>query len=141
MLKEFKEFALKGNMIDLAIGVIIGGAFGKVVDSIVQDLMMPIIGMATGGVDFKNNYVALKTTEKATAGMPLDQFVKEGGNALAWGQFVTGLINFLIIAFCVFMMVKAMNKMRPPAPPAPEAPAGPSSEELLAEIRDLLKNK
>jgi large conductance mechanosensitive channel len=133
MLKEFKEFALKGNMVDLAIGVIIGGAFGGLVNSVVADILMPIIGLITGGVDFSQLYVQMSGTAAPTL-----EAAREAGATLAYGNFVTLLINFLIIAFVLFMVVKAMNKMKK-AEPAP-APAAPSADVvLLGEIRDLLK--
>jgi large conductance mechanosensitive channel len=133
MLKEFKEFALKGNMVDLAIGVIIGGAFGGLVNSMVEDLLMPIIGLVTGGVDFSNLFIQLAGTQAPTLAA-----AKEAGATLAYGNFITLLINFVIIAWVLFMVVKAMNKMKK-AEPAP-APAAPSADVvLLGEIRDLLK--
>jgi large conductance mechanosensitive channel len=136
MLKEFKEFALRGNMVDLAIGVIIGGAFGGLVNSIVADIFMPIIAVLTGGVDYTNKYVQL-------SGTPVEgnlEAARQAGATLAWGNFVTLLINFLIIAWILFLVVKAMNRMKrqqpPPAPPAP-----PEDVVLLKEIRDLLARK
>lgn len=135
MIQEFKEFALKGNMVDLAVGVIIGGAFGKIVDSLVNDIMMPIIGLLTGGVDFSNLFVQL-------AGEPqvaIDK-AREAGATLAYGNFITVVINFLIIAWVLFMVIKAMNTMKKQAEEAPAAPpAPPRNEVLLEEIRDLLK--
>jgi large conductance mechanosensitive channel len=133
MLKEFKEFALKGNMVDLAIGVIIGGAFGGLVNSMVEDILMPIIGLVTGGVDFSNLFIQL-------AGAPATTLAaaKEAGATLAYGNFITLLINFLIIAWVLFMVVKAMNKMKK-AEPAPAPAAPPADVVLLGEIRDLLK--
>ena len=122
-VKEFKEFAMKGNVMDMAVGVIIGGDFGKIVTSLVDDVLMPIIGMLTGGVDF-NGLVA-------TVG---DAQVK-------YGTFIQNIIDFLIIALCIFCMIKAMNKLKKQEEPAPEAPAGPTTEELLADIKDILKNK
>lgn len=138
MLKEFREFALKGNMVDLAIGVIIGGAFGGLVNSIVADILMPIIGVITGGIDFTNLYVQL-------AGAPVVGNLEEArkaGATLAYGNFITLSINFLIIAFVLFMVVKGMNAMRrkEEAKPA-ESPALPEDVKLLAEIRDLLKSR
>jgi large conductance mechanosensitive channel len=135
MLKEFREFALRGNMVDLAIGVIIGGAFGGLVNSIVADLLMPIIGVITGGIDFTNMYIQL-------SGAPVVgdlAAARKAGATLAYGNFVTLAINFLIIAFVLFMVVKAMNRLKrndeaPAAPPPP-----PADVVLLAEIRDLLK--
>lgn len=140
MLKEFKEFALKGNMIDLAIGVIIGGAFGAVVTSLVSNVFTPLIGMITGGVDFKDLYVVLKPGADATATYKTaEEVVKAGGSVLGYGQFFTDFINFLLVAFAVFMLVKAMNKLRKQQEEAPAAP--PRQEVLLEEIRDALKAK
>jgi large conductance mechanosensitive channel len=137
MLKEFKEFALKGNMVDLAIGVIIGGAFGKLVDSIVNDILMPIIGLLTGGVDFSNMYIQLAGAPAATLAA-----ARAAGATLAYGNFITLVINFLIIAWVLFMVVKAMNRLKKKEPVAPEAPAAPSKEEvLLTDIRDLLAKR
>ena len=124
-IKEFKEFAMKGNVMDMAVGVIIGGAFGKIVTSLVNDILMPIIGMLTGGIDF--------TGLKATIGEA----------NITYGQFVQSVIDFVIVAFCIFLMLKGINKLnrKKQEPAAPEAPKGPTQEELLAEIRDLLKQK
>lgn len=122
-VKEFKEFAMKGNVMDMAVGVIIGGAFGKIVSSLVDDVLMPIIGMITGGVDF-TGLVA-----------------KVGDATVKYGTFIQNIIDFLIIALSIFCMIKAMNKMKKAEEPAPEAPAGPTTEELLADIKDILKNK
>lgn len=133
MLKEFKEFAIKGNMVDLAIGVIIGGAFGALVNSVVADILMPIIGLLTGGVNFSEMFIQL-------AGAPAANLAaaKEAGATLAYGNFITLLINFIIIAFVLFMLVKGMNSMKKAeAAAAPAAP--PADVALLSEIRDLLK--
>jgi len=136
MLKEFKEFALRGNMVDLAIGVIIGGAFGGLVSSIVADLLMPVIGLITGGIDFTNLYLQL-------SGAPVVgdlAAARKAGATIAYGNFVTLAINFLIIAFVLFLVVKAINRMQKPNQPAVEAPPEvPADVALLAEIRDLLK--
>ncbi|MER0237942.1 large conductance mechanosensitive channel protein MscL [Fulvimarina sp. MAC8] len=135
MLKEFKEFALKGNMVDLAIGIIIGAAFSGLVNSVVQDLFMPIVATITGGVDFTNKFVALESGVTATA---LDA-AREQGPVLAYGNFITLAINFLIVAFILFMVVKGMNRMKrkEEAKPA-EVAEVPRNEALLEEIRDLL---
>lgn len=135
MMSDFKAFIMKGNVVDLAVGVIIGAAFGKIVDSLVGDIVMPIIAKLTGGgVDFSNMFIALDDKTYAT----LADAKKAGGAILAYGNFVTILINFLILAFVIFMMVKQVQKLMPP--PAPAPPAGPSNEEvLLTQIRDLLK--
>ncbi|MGL4323687.1 MAG: large conductance mechanosensitive channel protein MscL [Beijerinckiaceae bacterium] len=140
MLQEFKEFAMKGNVVDLAIGVIIGAAFGKIVESMVADIIMPIIGAVTGGIDFSNLYTGLsKASASLPAGTPYAK-AKEVGATLGWGQFLTLVVNFMIIAWVLFMIVKAMNKMKKPAPAADAPPAPPSEEVvLLTQIRDSLK--
>jgi large conductance mechanosensitive channel len=135
-MSEFKEFAVKGNVMDLAVGVIIGGAFGKIVDSVVGDLIMPIVGKIFGGLDFSNYYIPLANQ---AAGLTLVE-AKKAGAVFAYGNFITILINFVILAFIIFMMVKQMNRLRresapPPAPPAPT----PEDTVLLREIRDALK--
>ena len=140
-IKEFKEFAMKGNVMDMAVGVIIGGAFGKIVSSLVDDVLMPIIGKLTGGVSFVDLFVTLGDGDFKTLAA-----AKEAGAAVfAYGQFIQNIVDFLIVAFCIFLMLKGINKMNrkkeEPAPAEPEAPKGPTQEELLAEIRDLLKNK
>jgi large conductance mechanosensitive channel len=137
MLKEFREFALKGNMVDLAIGVIIGAAFGGLVQSVVNDILMPIIGLVTGGVDFSQLYVQMRGAPAATL-----ELARENGATLAYGNFITLLINFLIVAWVLFMVVKAMNRLKRQPPPAPAVPPAPTREEvLLGEIRDLLARK
>jgi len=130
---EFKEFALKGNVMDLAVGVIIGGAFGKIVDSLVGDLIMPIVGKIFGGLDFSNYFIPL-------AGQTMTNLVdaKKAGAVFAYGSFITVAINFIILAFIIFMMVKQVNRMKKEAPPAPPA-APPEDVVLLREIRDSLK--
>ena len=138
-VKEFKEFALKGNVMDMAVGVIIGGAFGKIVSSLVADVLMPIISLCTGGIDFTNLFVNLSDDTKYAT---LAAAQEAGANVFAWGQFCQNIVDFLIVAFCIFLMLKGINKLnRKKEEPAPEAPAGPTQEELLAEIRDLLKTK
>ena len=136
--KEFKEFAVKGNVMDMAVGVIIGGAFGKIVTSLVNDIIMPLIGKVTGGVSFTDLFINLTNDETYAT---LADAQEAGDSVFAWGQFVQNIIDFLIIAFCIFLMVKAINKAKKKEEPAPAAPAGPTQEELLTEIRDLLKNK
>lgn len=116
MFKDFKEFAIKGNVVDLAVAVIIGAAFGKIVSSLVEDIIMPIVGKLTGGLDFSNMYLPL--SDKVTPGLALVDARKLGA-VLAWGNFVTIVINFLIVAFCIFLIVKALNSMKKPAPSAP----------------------
>lgn len=136
---EFKEFALKGNVMDLAVGVIIGGAFGKIVDSMVKDLVMPVVNLATGGqIDFSNKYLVLSGSVPAGASLVEAQKV---ANVFAYGSFLTILINFVILAFVIFLMVKQMNRLKRAQPPAPPAPPAPTPEDvlLLREIRDALK--
>jgi len=136
-MSEFKEFALKGNVMDLAVGVIIGAAFGKIVDSAVNDLIMPIVGRVLGKVDFSNMYVALSEAPAGTANT-LDALKKAGVPVFAYGSFITILINFIILAFIIFLMIKQMNRLKKEAPPA--APAAPPEDVvLLREIRDALK--
>ena len=137
IIQEFKEFAVKGNVMDLAVGVIIGGAFGKIVDSVVNDLIMPIIGRVTGGLDFSNYFLPLKEVPAGTP-MTLDAVRRAGVPVFAYGNFITIALYFIILAFIIFMMVKWINKLRREAPPA--APAEPPEEvKLLREIRDSLK--
>jgi large conductance mechanosensitive channel len=136
MASEFKEFALKGNVMDLAVGVIIGGAFGKIVDSLVGDIIMPIVGKIIGNVDFSNMYVALSGQE---AGLALAE-AKKAGSVLAYGNFITIAINFIILAFVIFQLVKMMNRMKKAEPPPAAAPT-PEDVLLLREIRDGLKKK
>lgn len=124
MMKEFKEFAMKGNVVDLAVGVIIGGAFGAIVNSLVGDIIMPVIGVLTGGVDFSG------------------AAVKVGDATVAYGKFIQAIFSFLIIAFSLFLIIKGMNSMKKKEEAAPAAPAAPPADvQLLTEIRDLLKNK
>jgi large conductance mechanosensitive channel len=134
MLEEFKKFAMRGNVVDLAVGVIIGAAFGAIVNSLVNDLIMPIIGAVTGGLDFSNYYLPLSA--KVTANTLAD--ARKQGAVLAYGSFLTITLNFLIIAWVLFLCIKGINKLS--APKAPPAAAGPSPEvQLLTEIRDVLK--
>ncbi len=134
MASEFKDFISKGNVMDLAVGVIIGGAFGKIVDSLVNDIIMPIIGKIFGGLDFSNMYIPLNGQ---AMGLALVEAKKAGG-VLAYGNFISIVINFIILAFVIFQMVKMVNKMKKEAPPAPPAPT-PEDVVLLREIRDALK--
>lgn len=123
-VKEFKDFAVKGNVMDMAVGVIIGGAFGKIVSSLVNDIIMPLIGILTGGIDFK------------------DISIQVGSATVKYGLFLQNVIDFFIIAICIFIMIKAMNSLSRKKEEKPAAPAGPTEEQkLLGEIRDLLKNK
>ena len=136
---EFKDFAMKGNVVDLAVGVIIGAAFGKIVDSIVKDLIMPIVGKIFGGLDFSNYYILLSNPPADYKGaMNYADLTKAGLPVFAYGNFITIAINFIILAFIIFMMVKQVNKMKKEAPP--EAPAAPGEDVLLLrEIRDALR--
>ena len=136
---EFKEFAMKGNVVDLAVGVIIGAAFGKIVDSIVKDLIMPIVGRLFGGLDFSNYFVMLASPPANYNGaMTYEALTKAGVPLFAYGNFITAAINFVILAFIIFMMVKQINRMKNDAPPPP-APATPEDVVLLREIRDSLR--
>jgi large conductance mechanosensitive channel len=131
MISEFKAFAMKGNVVDMAVGVIIGGAFGKIVGSMVSDVMMPVVGLATGGISFSEQKLELKAATDATPAVTMN-----------YGVFIDAIINFVIIAFCLFLVIKAMNsakKKEAAAPPAPAAP--PRQEVLLEEIRDLLRKR
>ena len=135
---EFKEFATKGNVVDLAVGVIIGAAFAKIVDSLVKDLIMPVVSRIFGGLDFSNWFVLLRDPPPGYSGpMTYEALTKAGVPVLAYGNFITVAINFVILAFIIFLMVRAINRMRNETPPAPAAP----KEELvlLREIRDALK--
>ena len=135
MLEEFKKFALRGNVVDLAVGVIIGAAFGTIVTSLVGDVIMPVIGAMTGGLDFSNYYLALSA--KVQSGLAYADAKKQGA-VLGWGQFLTVALNFLIVAWVLFMAIKGINKLKKEEPPAPAT--GPTPEvKLLSEIRDLLK--
>ena len=137
MLEDFKKFAMRGNVVDLAIGVIIGAAFGGIVSSLVADIIMPIIGAVTGGLDFSNYFV--KMSSKVTADSLAE--AKKQGAVLAWGNFLTIVLNFVIIAFVLFLVIRAMTKLQKKEEAAP-APAKPSPEvELLTEIRDVLKTQ
>ncbi|MCX7893374.1 MAG: large conductance mechanosensitive channel protein MscL [Burkholderiales bacterium] len=138
ILSEFKEFAVKGNVMDLAVGVIIGGAFGKIVDSVVNDLIMPLVGRVTGGLDFSNYFLPLKEVPQGVP-MTLDAVRKAGIPVFAYGSFVTVTLYFVILAFIIFMMVKWINRLKREAPAAPPAP--PEEVALLREIRDELKKK
>lgn len=136
VVSEFKEFAVKGNVMDLAVGVIIGGAFGKIVDSVVGDLIMPLVGKVFGGLDFNNYFIPLSGQTATTL-----VEAKKAGAVFAYGSFLTILLNFIILAFIIFMMVKQMNKLKREAPPPPPAPPAPTPEDvlLLREIRDALR--
>ena len=136
MLQEFRDFAMKGNVVDLAVGVIIGAAFGAIVASLVGDVIMPLIGAVSGGLDFSNYFTPLS---KAVTATNLADAKKQGA-VLAWGNFLTLTINFIIVAFVLFLVIRAMNTLKRKEEAAPAAPPKPSAEvELLTEIRDLLK--
>jgi large conductance mechanosensitive channel len=137
MMSEFKEFAVKGNVMDLAVGVIIGGAFGKIVDSVVADLIMPLVGAIFGKLDFSNLFVVLGNVPAGT-GTTLDALKKAGIPVFAYGNFITVAVNFAILAFIIFMMVKQINRLKKEAPPAAPAPT-PEDVLLLREIRDSLR--
>ena len=134
MISEFKALIAKGNVLDLAVGVIIGAAFGKIVSSMTDDLIMPVIGLVTGGTEFSSKYMVLSGA--APEGATLAAARAAGANVFAWGSFVTAVINFVILAFVIFLIVRQAVKIMPPAA---EAPAGPSEVDLLTEIRDSLK--
>ncbi len=136
-LNEFKEFAMRGNVVDMAVGVIIGAAFGKIVTSLVNDIIMPAVGVLTGGVNFSDyKFIIQKGVTEGTEIITPEV-------AITWGAFVQTIIDFIIIAFCIFVAIKAINrfKRKEEAAPEPAAPAGPTQEELLTEIRDLLKKE
>ena len=136
---EFKEFVMKGNVVDLAVGVIIGAAFGKIVDSVVKDLIMPVVGKVVGGLDFSGFFIMLSSPPADYKGaMTHDALTKAGVPLFAYGNFITVAVNFVILAFIIFIMVKQINRLKRAAPPAP--PAAPNEDVLLLrEIRDLLK--
>ncbi len=145
MMKEFREFAMRGNVIDLAVGVIIGAAFGKIVDSVVKDVIMPLVNFILGGnVDFSNKFTVLRLPENYAGAMTYDELSKAGAIVLGWGNFITILINFILLAFVIFWMIKLMNRAKSRfekevPPPAPAAT--PEDVALLREIRDLLSQK
>ena len=139
MMQEFKEFAVKGNVIDLAVGVIIGAAFGKIVDSVVSDLILPLVGAVFGKLDFSKLFILLGTPPAGT-GMTLDALKKAGVPVFAYGNFITVAVNFAILAFIIFLLVKQINRMKNEAPATPAVPAAvPEDVVLLREIRDSLK--
>ncbi|MBE8715467.1 large-conductance mechanosensitive channel protein MscL [Sphingobacterium hungaricum] len=132
-LKEFKEFAMRGSVVDLAVGVVIGGAFGKIVTSLVDDIIMPIIGTLTGGIDFSDLKYVLVQANEATGTSEV---------SINYGNFINVIIQFLIIAFCIFLVIKGINSFKRSEPEAPKAPPAPTKEEvLLTEIRDILRTK
>jgi len=138
---EFKEFAVKGNVMDLAVGVIVGAAFGKIVDSLVNDVAMPVIGRFTGGIDFSGHFLPLAAVPPGVP-MAVDALKKAGVPVIAWGSFLNVVVNFVILAFVVFVMVRQVNRLRREQPPAPAAPPAPPEDiVLLREIRDALVRK
>ena len=138
MMSEFREFAVKGSVVDLAVGVIIGGAFGKIVDSLVKDLIMPVVGAIFGGLDFSQWFIVLRQPPASYTGpMTYEALTKAGVPLFAYGNFITIAINFVILAFIIFLMVRAINRLRRKEPPAPAAP--PEEIMLLREIRDAVK--
>ncbi|MGH7808452.1 MAG: large-conductance mechanosensitive channel protein MscL [Thermodesulfobacteriota bacterium] len=142
MLKEFKEFAMRGNVVDMAVGIIIGAAFGTIVQSLVSDVIMPPIGLALGNIDFSNLFLLLK--EGATAGpyASLADAQKAGAVTINYGRFINTIISFIIVAFAIFLLIRAINSMKKQEEAAPAPPPAPSNEEkLLAEIRDILKQR
>lgn len=142
MLKEFKEFAVKGNVLDMAVGIIIGAAFGTIVNSLVNDVIMPPVGLALGGVDFSDLFVVLQAGESAGPYLTLADAQAAGAVTLNYGVFFNSVLSFLIVAFAVFLVVRAFNRMKRQEEKEPEAPAEPPRQEvLLEEIRDLLKSR
>ncbi|MEO1582906.1 MAG: large-conductance mechanosensitive channel protein MscL [Pseudomonadota bacterium] len=138
MLSEFKKFAMRGNVVDMAVGIIIGGAFGKIVSSFVKDVIMPPIGLLMGNVDFSQLFVNLTEDDYAT----LAEATEAGAPVIAYGQFINTVLDFLIVAFAIFMAIKVMNRLKKEEEEAPAKPPEPSAEEkLLTEIRDLLKQQ
>ena len=139
MMGEFREFAVKGNVIDLAVGVIIGGAFGKIVDSLVKDMIMPIVSRIFGGLDFSNWFIPLASPPAGYTGpMTYEALTKAGVPLFAYGNFITVVLNFIILAFVIFLMVKQINRLKRETPPPPPA-AAPEEVLLLREIRDAVK--
>lgn len=140
LLKEFKEFAMRGNVIDMAVGVVIGAAFGKIVSSLVDDIIMPLVGVATGGMNFTDYKWVIQKAATDAQGAIITPEV-----SMNWGSWIQTVVDFLIVAFCIFIMIRFMNNLRKKKPaeePAPEAPAEPTAEEkLLTEIRDLLRQE
>jgi large conductance mechanosensitive channel len=142
ILNEFKEFAMRGNVVDLAVGVIIGGAFGKIVTSLVSDILMPPIGKAIGGQNFNDLFINLdpsKLTKAGTAVKSLADAKDAGAAVIAYGSFINTIIDFTIVAFCIFLMIKVINRLK--APPPPPTPVETAEVKLLTEIRDLLKTR
>jgi len=142
MLKEFKEFAMRGNVVDMAVGIIIGAAFGTIVQSLVSDVIMPPIGLALGNIDFSNLFVLLKEGATAEPYASLADAQKAGAVTINYGRFINTIISFIIVAFAIFLLIRAINSMKKQEEAAPAPPPTPSNEEkLLAEIRDILKQR
>jgi large conductance mechanosensitive channel len=139
MIKEFKEFAMRGNVVDMAVGIIIGVAFGAIVSSFVSDVLMPVIGLFAGGMDFSNQFVVLKQGAVAGPYVSLAAAKQAGAVTLAYGVFINTIVNFLIVAFALFLVIKGMNATRRPAPAVAAAPS--NEEVLLTQIRDLLARR
>ena len=141
LIKEFKEFAMRGNVVDMAVGIIIGAAFGKIVSSVVTDIIMPPIGKLMGNVNFADLFISLDSAKTAGA-TSLAKAKETGAAVIAYGSFINTVIDFVIVAFCIFIMVKAINTLKKKPAPAPAAPPEPTREEkLLTEIRDILKSR
>lgn len=136
MWNEFKKFAFRGNVVDMAVGVIIGGAFGKIVTSLVNDMIMPILGIILGKINFSDLKIVLSPAEINAAGE-----VVKAESAIAYGSFIQSVVDFLLVALCIFFMIKAINKTHRKKEPEPEPPKGPTAEELLVEIRDAIKGQ
>ncbi|MDO8281395.1 MAG: large-conductance mechanosensitive channel protein MscL [Thermodesulfovibrionia bacterium] len=142
MIKEFKEFAMRGNVVDMAVGIIIGGAFGTIVKSLVSDVIMPPIGLLLGGVDFSNLFLVLKPGTMPGPFASITDAQAAGAVTLNYGVFINSIISFLIVAFAVFLLIKSLNNLKKEEAAAPASPPPPSNEEiLLSEIRDILKQK
>ena len=140
MLKEFRDFAVKGNMLDMAVGIIIGAAFGTIVTALVNDVIMPVVGLFTGGADFGDMHMVLQEGSPAGPYATLEQAAEAGAVTLNWGVFINALISFLIVAFVLFLIIRNFNRIKKAEEEAPAAPPEPAAEEvLLTEIRDLLK--
>lgn len=142
MLKEFREFAMRGNVVDMAVGIIIGAAFGTIVQSLVNDMIMPPIGLVLGNVDFSNLFVVLKEGTPASPYPALTDAMKAGAVSINYGKFINTVVSFLIVSFAIFIVVRNINKLRSQKEEVPPAPPEPSNEaKLLAEIRDILRNR
>lgn len=141
MLQEFKKFAIKGNMLDMAVGIVIGAAFATIVSSLVGDVLMPVIGLLTGGADFSDLFLVLRQGDPAGPYVTLSAARDAGAVTLNWGVFTNALVNFLIVALALFLVVRAYNRFERQEEAAPAAPEGPTQKELLVQIRDLLEQR